>query len=449
MESQPIRLPGANRSPTIPQLQINISSMKQVYKLIIALLLPFCTPLCAQQTEQAPEGQMAVEDLRLFVKVFEQLRQAYVEELSDAELFEMAIWGMLSELDPHSEFLDLEKINALEDASQGRFSGIGVELTMEGDFVTVITPLDNSPAAAAGIEPGDIILKVNGESLEGLSFRQALQRLDGETGEKLSLTLDRLSERDLIEVELTRERIAVASVQSRVVAEDVGYLRISQFQQDTSKEVAEDLSALLENNPLLNGLVLDLRNNPGGLLRSAVEVADIFLDQGIIVSTKGRIESANRNFYASEGSLAADLPLVILINRGSASAAEIVAGALQDHNRALILGDISFGKGSVQEVLSLDDHRAIKLTIARYFTPSGRSIQAQGIYPDIRIDDGNIRWDRDDNPLSEASLNGHLDNGNDGPQLLGLRETLSDISDVQLAHAISLLQGSALFRQIQ
>jgi carboxyl-terminal processing protease len=424
---------------------------KRFFILAILYLTTWVAPVWSQvpESDSAAEGQMSLDELRVFVRVFEQLKQAYVEDISDAELFELAIWGMLSELDPHSEFLDLEEISALEDASEGRFSGIGVELTMEGDFLTIVTPIDNSPAAQAGIEPGDIILKVNGESIEGLSFRQSLRRLEGESGESLSLTLNRISENNLVEVELVRERIAVESVESRVVAEDVGYLRISQFQQNTSTEFTEDLTTLLDGNPLLTGLILDLRNNPGGLLRSAVDIADIFLESGTIVSTQGRIESANRTFYAKSGSSANDLPLVVLINRGSASAAEIVAGALQDHERAVILGDISFGKGSVQEVLHIDDTRAIKLTIARYFTPSGRSIQAQGIYPDIRVDQGSVNWDRDEGVFSEASLAGHLDNDGEGPELIGLRETLSDIEDVQLAHAISLLQGSALLQKLR
>lgn len=425
---------------------------KKIQNLAISCLLVMAPLLFAQEADTPDEevGQMSLEDLRVFVRVFEQLRQAYVEELDDAELFEMAVWGMLTELDPHSEFLDLERINELEDASEGRFSGIGVELTMEGNFLTIVTPMDDSPAARAGIQAGDIILEVNGESIEGLSFRHSLSRLEGESGEKLSLRLDRLSEQQSIEVELIRERIALESVRSRVVAEDVGYLRITQFQQNTSAEFERDLAELLENNPLLTGLILDLRNNPGGLLRSAVDIADMFLDSGLIVSTKGRIESANQSFYAKPGSQAAELPVIVLINRGSASAAEIVAGALQDHERALVLGDISFGKGSVQEVLSIDDTRAIKLTIARYFTPSGRSIQAQGIYPDIRVDQGIVSWDREDNPLTEASLAGHLDNDESaGPELLGLRETLSDIDDVQLAHAVSLLQGNALLQSLR
>lgn len=424
---------------------------KKLQHLTLSCLIAIAPMALAQENSPDTDaGQMSVDDLRVFVRVFEQLRQAYIEELGDAELFEMAIWGMLTELDPHSEFLDLERINELEDASEGRFSGIGVELTMEGNFLTIVTPIDDSPAARAGLQSGDIILEVNGESIEGLSFRQSLSRLEGESGEKLSLRLDRLSEEQSIEVELVRERIALESVRSRVVAEDVGYLRIAQFQQNTSAEFEQDLTELLENNPLLTGLIIDLRNNPGGLLRSAVDIADIFLESGLIVSTQGRIESANQSFYATPGTQASDLPVVVLINRGSASAAEIVAGALQDHERALVLGDISFGKGSVQEVLSIDESRAIKLTIARYFTPSGRSIQAQGIYPDIRVDQGVVSWDREDNPLTEASLAGHLDNEETvGPELLGLRETLSDIDDLQLAHAVSLLQGNALLQSLR
>ncbi len=395
------------------------------------------------------EGQMSLEDLRVFVRVFEQLRQAYVEELSDSELFEMAIWGMLTELDPHSEFLDLEAIHELEDSTEGRFQGIGVELTMEDDFLTIVTPIDGSPAERAGIEPGDIILQINGESIEGLSFRQSLRKLDGQSGEPVLLTLDRLSERNLLEIELVRERIAVESVKSRVVAEDIGYLRVAQFQQDTGAEFEDELRELIQNNPLLVGLVIDLRNNPGGLLHSSVEIADMFLESGLIVSTKGRLESSNQEFYATPGVLGNQLPLVILINRGSASAAEIVAGALQDHDRAIILGDTSFGKGSVQEILNVDENRAIKLTIALYYTPSGRSIQAQGIYPDIRVDRGSVDWNRDESALTEASLSGHLDNasGDEGPELIGLREALSDIEDVQLAHAVSLLQGSQLLNR--
>ena len=415
------------------------------------ILIPISVPVISQQSieESSPEGQISLEELRAFVQVFEQLRQGYVEELTDAEIFEMAVWGILSELDPHSEFLNLERLNEVEESAEGRFQGIGVELTMEDDFLTVVSPIDDSPAARAGVKPGDIILRINGISTEGLSFRQSLQLLDNNTNEAVQLTLDRLSANDLIEVELVREAISLQSVRSRVVAENVGYLRVTQFQQNTADQFREHLENLLDTNPLLAGLIIDLRNNPGGLLRSSIEITDMFLDSGLVVSTQGRIEDANREFYATPGTLADELPIIILINRGSASASEIVAGALQDHKRALILGDTSFGKGSVQEVLNIDETRAIKLTIARYYTPSGRSIQAQGIYPDIRIDQGEVNWNTEQNPITEAQLSRHLSNGSDEsqPQIIGVRETLSDIEDVQLAHAVSLLQGSILLNQ--
>ena len=399
-----------------------------------------------ETTEESlgPADQVSLEELRAFVRVFEQLRQGYVEELTDAELFEMAVWGMLSELDPHSEFLNLEARTELDDLAAGQFQGIGVQLTMEGDYLTVVSPIDDSPADRAGVKSGDIILRINGENIENFSFRQSLELLEGNIGESVQLTLDRLSERQVIEIELTREAIKVESVSSRVVAENVGYLRISQFQQHTAEDFVLQMQELIQENPLLAGLVIDLRDNPGGLLGSAVDIVDLFLDEGVVVSTKGRLESANQTYYATPGTQAPPLPLVILINRGSASASEIVAGALQDHNRALILGDTSFGKGSVQDILSVDGQRAIKLTIALYYTPSGRSIQAQGIYPDIRVDQGVVQWNSESQGLNEAALSGHINNTNDTLEFIGFSEQLSDIEDVQLAHAVSLIQGSRL-----
>lgn len=401
-----------------------------------------------ETTEESlgPAGQVSLEELRAFVRVFEQLRQGYVEELTDAELFEMAVWGMLSELDPHSEFLNLEARTELDDLAAGQFQGIGVQLTMEGDYLTVVSPIDDSPADRAGVKSGDIILRINGENIENFSFRQSLELLEGEIGESVQLTLDRLSEREVIEIELTREAIKVESVSSRVVAENVGYLRISQFQQHTAEDFALQMQELIQENPLLAGLVIDLRDNPGGLLGSAVDIVDLFLDEGVVVSTKGRLESANQTYYATSGTQAPPLPLVILINRGSASASEIVAGALQDHNRAVILGDTSFGKGSVQDILSVDGQRAIKLTIALYYTPSGRSIQAQGIYPDIRVDQGVVQWNSENQGLNEAALSGHINNADDTLEFIGFSEQLSDIEDVQLAHAVSLIQGSRLLK---
>lgn len=405
-----------------------------------------CTSLAAQPDEvEAPDSRLALEELRNFTRVFEQIRQAYVEPLDDEQLFQMAIEGMLQELDSHSAYLDLGERDELRDAAEGRFSGIGVELSMEGENLTVVTPIDNSPAARAGIRAGDVILAVDGESIEGFSFRQALSLLEGNEGEEVSLTLTREGIRGTLNLDLVRERIAVETVTHRRLVESVGYVRIIQFSDNTGEEFRQAIESLLAQPVPLDGLVIDLRNNPGGLLRSAVEVADLLLDEGVIVSTRGRIESATQTLRATSGAMAQDLPIIALINRGTASAAEILAGALQDQGRATLLGDISFGKGSVQEVLSIDETRAIKLTIARYYTPSGRSIQARGIYPDLRVDSGVIDWRTDSAAPTEAQLSRSLQNESaDMPTLVGTRETLSDIQDAQLAQAVSILLGSRL-----
>ena len=348
-----------------------------VIKITGALTILSALSAAAQPAEAPQETRLAIEELRSFTRVFEQIRQAYVEDINDEQLFEMAIWGMLQELDPHSAYLTLEARNELRDAADGQFSGIGIELSMEGDNLTVITPIDGSPAARAGIEAGDIIVQVDGISIQGMTMRQALVELEGEAGQPVTLTIARPGERGLRDIPLQRERIAVETVTSRVVAENVGYIRISQFSENTPREFSDAVTALTEDRPWLAGIIVDLRNNPGGLLRSAVGLADSMLSSGPIVSTRGRLEEANQIYRADEQELVPDLPLVILINRGTASAAEIVAGTWQDRERALIVGDVSFGKGSVQEILSISETAAIKLTVARYYTPSGRSIQAQ------------------------------------------------------------------------
>ena len=420
-----------------------------VIKITGALTILSALSAAAQPAEAPQETRLAIEELRSFTRVFEQIRQAYVEDINDEQLFEMAIWGMLQELDPHSAYLTLEARNELRDAADGQFSGIGIELSMEGDNLTVITPIDGSPAARAGIEAGDIIVQVDGISIQGMTMRQALVELEGEAGQPVTLTIARPGERGLRDIPLQRERIAVETVTSRVVAENVGYIRISQFSENTPREFSDAVTALTEDRPWLAGIIVDLRNNPGGLLRSAVGLADSMLSSGPIVSTRGRLEEANQIYRADEQELVPDLPLVILINRGTASAAEIVAGTWQDRERALIVGDVSFGKGSVQEILSISETAAIKLTVARYYTPSGRSIQAQGIYPDIRIDGGRINWDSLSSGPTEAQLSRALDNDTNpgAPEFIGLRETLSDIEDAQLSHAVGLLQGNQLLRR--
>lgn len=418
--------------------------------LLLTLLLANVCLAQEPATEQAiaESNQIAeyyaAEELQRFAKLFEQIRQLYVDEISDAELLEMAIRGLLEQLDPHSEYLSSDEQAAIERGAEGTYTGVGLELSMEEGELTVITPLDGSPADRAGLQPDDVILSIQGRSTWGMTFNEALDAMAGNQGTELRLMISR-GAGDPFQVSLERSKVSVASVHASTLAHDVGYIRIRQFQTDTGRELSEELTKLTEEHPYLIGLVLDLRNNPGGVLQAAVEVTDAFIDEGLIVSTQGRDQGSNSEFYASNGERIWDLPIVVVMNRGSASAAEIVAGALQDHKRALVLGDISFGKGSVQNVIPLDDNSAIKLTTARYFTPSGRSIQARGIYPDISVLQGEISYTEEDIVVGEESLQGHLgtEDGAESPQLLGFRQTLSDITDIQLAQAVAILKGNS------
>ena len=420
-----------------------------IFLVTAVLLAGFSVAQESVPEEQALEDSTTTEhyataELQRFARLFEQIRQLYVDEISDADLLDMAVRGLLEQLDPHSEYLTNEKQTAIEQRKEGTYTGVGVELSMEDGELTIVTPLDGSPAAEAGLQPGDVILSIQGRSTWGMTLSQALDAMAGNQGSELRLMISR-GVGDPFQVSLIRSKVSVASVHASTLAHDVGYIRIRQFQSDTGTELATKLSRLTEEHPYLLGLVLDLRNNPGGVLQAAIEVTDAFIDEGLIVSTQGRDPSASSEFYASDTENTSNLPLVIVMNRGSASAAEIVAGALQDHKRALILGDISFGKGSVQNVIPLDDNSSIKLTTARYFTPSGRSIQAQGIYPDISVLEGEISYEEEDLVVGESSLEGHLGTNDNSatPELLGFRQTLSDITDVQLAQAVSILKGIA------
>ena len=432
-----------------------------MYKLFSASLF-FCLnclffPAVAQDADASEEiatepqitfERLSLAELQQFARIFEQIRQNYVEEYSDAELLDMAIEGMLSRLDPHSELLDQEERELVEESSDGTFYGVGLELTMREGELIVVTPIDDSPAKRAGMQAGDIILEVDGQSLWGLSLSEALEIMDGEAGSSMSILVIRDDQPKPFEVSLTREKITMESVVARTVTEDIGYVRVRQFQRNSGAEFKEKLQSLIDDHPYINGLILDLRNNPGGVLQAAIEISDAFISEGLIVSTKGRSANSNLEFFASPNTVAPALPLVVLINQGSASASEIVAGALQDHQRAIIMGDISFGKGSVQNVVPIDDLRAIKLTTARYYTPSGRSIQAQGIFPDISVLDGEITYQNTGLSISEADLFHHLENEDgDAPQLLGFRETLSDIEDLQLAQALAFLKGLAIYQK--
>ncbi len=326
-------------------------------------------------------------ELETFAQMVRQIHDNYVDPLDEGELMEDAIAGVMKSLDPHSSFLDRAALSELTEQTTGKFGGIGVELSFDDGRLTVIAPIDESPAALAGIRSGDVLIDVDGQALTDISMEEAVQRLRGDVGTPVSLTLDRPDTKQTLHVEMTRAMVTVGSVRSRFLEPGYGYVRVSQFQNSTGEEVVRAIAALSAEHGPLRGLVLDLRNNPGGVLQASVEVADAFLTEGLIVYTKGRQRASQLEFSASGDDLLQGAPLVVLINKGSASASEIVAGALQDHKRALVLGRTSYGKGSVQAVLSLDADHALKITTARYFTPSGRSIQSDGIHPDVDLDD--------------------------------------------------------------
>jgi len=349
---------------------------------------------------QATEGDLPVEALRSFTEVYERIQSDYVESVDDEALIRNAIRGMLENLDPHSAYLDAEAYQELQEGTRGEFGGLGIEVGNRDGFVEVIAPIDGTPADAAGIRPGDLIIRINGESVKGLELREAVRLMRGEPGSTVSLSVMRESADQPREITMERAIIRVESVRAEMLEPGLGYVRISQFQSGTGDDLLRALERLNRNADGLDGLVLDLRNNPGGVLQAAVEVADAFLSRGEIVSTRGRVDRAESRFIATPNDAISGAPLVVLVNAGSASASEIVAGALQDHRRAVILGESTFGKGSVQSILPLRDGHAVKLTTARYFTPDGRSIQAEGIAPDVTLADGVVRDEGDDESLS-------------------------------------------------
>ncbi len=395
--------------------------------------------------------------LKLFSDVFERVRADYVEEVTDEQLIEYAIQGMLSTLDPHSSYLNADSFGDMRVQTKGEFGGLGIEVTMENGFVKVVSPIDDTPAHRAGVQPGDFITHLDGEPILGLTLNQAVDKMRGPVNTDLRLTIRREGQ-EPFDLTITRDVIKIRSVRNRLEG-NVGYIRITTFNQQTTpglKKAIEDIKA--EAGSDLKGYVIDLRNNPGGLLDQAIDVSDAFINQGEIVSTRGRVVDDSQRFNAKDGDLAEGLPLVVLINGGSASASEIVAGALQDHRRAIIMGTQSFGKGSVQTIIPLGVSGAMRLTTARYFTPSGRSIQALGIEPDIVVEAATIETEDSTRPRRrEADLRGALINPNDENGISG--ETpgagqngsneLSDAAeqDYQLARAVDLLRGLALYNQ--
>ncbi len=358
-----------------------------------------------------PATQLPLDDLRKFTEVFDRIKKTYVEEVDDRTLLNNAIKGMLSGLDPHSAYLEASAFEDLQENTSGQFGGLGIEVGMENGFVRVITPIDDTPAQKAGVEPGDLIIKLDDKPVKGMSLDDAVNMMRGKPGSKIVLTIVRESETAPIEITVIRDIIKVTSVKSATLEPGIGYVRITQFQASTGDDFSKTITKLkAENNGKIDGLVLDLRNNPGGVLQAAVAVCDALLNEGLIVYTEGRIKSSQLRFSATPGDELDQAPVVVLINGGSASASEIVAGALQDQRRAVVMGTQSFGKGSVQTVMQLTEENGLKLTTARYFTPGGRSIQALGIVPDIEVKRGKFTELESQAFYKEADLAGHLMN---------------------------------------
>lgn len=385
--------------------------------------------------------------LSLFGDVFQRVRGEYVEEVDDQSLIEAAINGMLTSLDPHSGFLASEDFDDMQERTRGEFGGLGIEITMEDGFVKVVSPIDGTPAAKGGILSGDFIVGIDGKSIIGLSLTEAVEMMRGEVDTDITVTLRR-GGREAFDVTLTRAIIKIESVRHESYG-DVGYIRITTFSEQSTPGLIRAMGDLLEaHGDDLVGIILDLRNNPGGLLKEAISVADAFLDTGEIVSTRGRNSDQDARHFSSSGDIAGGLPMVVLINSGSASASEIVAGALKDNERALVMGTRSFGKGSVQSVIPMRDDNAIRLTTALYYTPSGVSIQATGIEPDIMVELA-VLEDLDEGAVREENLRGSLNNGNGEGD--AEEETAEDavVRDYQLARAIDLLNGIDVFRRLE
>ncbi len=395
---------------------------------------------------------LPLEQLRTFSDVFARIKRNYVEDVSDEDLLEHAIRGMLSGLDPHSSYLNTEQFQELRIGTSGEFGGLGIEVGMEDGFVKVVSPIDDTPAARAGMKTGDLIIRLDDKPVKGLALNDAVKLMRGKPGSDIVLTVVREGEDKPLKITITRAVIQVTSVRNRILEAGYGYVRVSHFQTKTPADMIKAIETM-QIEGALNGLVLDLRNNPGGVLSAAVGISDAFLNDGLIVYTDGREEDSRLRYTASRGDIMDGAPIVVLVNGGSASASEIVAGAMQDHGRGVVMGSKTFGKGSVQTIQNLPNGGAVKLTTARYYTPSGRSIQAQGIEPDIVT--GNLRLaQREDSgiePITESSLTGHLSNGNNNDAEEAETNTTEEVTaenlaedDYQLNEALNLLKGLAI-----
>ena len=398
------------------------------------------------------DDQIPFEDLQAFTEVFSKVKSDYVEPVDDQKLIEDAIRGMLNGLDPHSAFLNTSEFSDLKIGTTGQFGGLGIEVGMENGFVKVISPIDDTPAARAGVKASDLIIKLDDKSVKGMTLNQAVKVMRGKPNTAIDLTIVREGEPKPLVITITREIIRVKSVKNRMLEPGYGYVRITNFQSRTTTDLLKAISDL-QKEERLKGMVLDLRNNPGGVLNGAVGVSDAFIDNGLIVYTEGRLDDSSHRYLATPGDSLNGAPLVVLVNGGSASASEIVAGAIQDHKRGIILGTKSFGKGSVQTIQELRNGSAVKLTTARYFTPNGRSIQATGIEPDIKL--STLRLSAEDEKAretySESDLEGRLSNPNGESDVDDEEKDDSEAlaeTDFQLYEALNLLKGLIILNQI-
>ncbi len=409
----------------------------------------------AGDNEPAENNEETYRQLGLLGDVFERARAQYVEPVTDEELVENAIEGMLANLDPHSSYLDNDDFEQMRVQTSGEFGGLGIEVTMDNGFVKVVSPIDGTPAFDAGIKAGDYFTHLDGETVMGLSLSEAVEKMRGKVGQPIVLTVVREGAEDVMDIEVVRDIIKIESVKSRVEQDDVGYVRITTFNQNTTPGLIKAIDDIKkEAGDKVIGYVLDLRNNPGGLLNEAITVSDAFLEKGEIVSTRGRNEEDTKRDNARPGDLIDGKPVIVIINGGSASASEIVAGALQDHKRALVIGEQSFGKGSVQTIIPLPGHGAMRLTTARYYTPSGRSIQAEGITPDIEVRPAKLEEIAQRAGMREGDLRGALKNDNDkkkkGKNKIAANDNEEEEDkpqDYQLDRAVDLLRGITLYEE--
>ncbi|RLA09224.1 MAG: peptidase S41 [Gammaproteobacteria bacterium] len=426
--------------------------MRRPIPILILLLLAFTAGGLINEhlvaTAQAEAGQttntLPLVELRTFSETFTVIKNNYVEPVEDKELLESAIRGMLSGLDPHSSYLDGEDFKQLQEGTSGEFGGLGIEVSMEDGFVKVVSPIDDTPAARAGIQAGDLIIRLDDTPVKGMSLGDAVKIMRGKAGTEILLTLIREGEQKPLKIEIKRAIIQVTAVRGKMLDPGFAYIRVAQFQVNTGRKLRTEVDKLKsENDKPLEGLVLDLRNNPGGVLTAAVSVSDAFITKGLVVYTEGRSADSEQKFNASPDDILGGAPIVVLVNGGSASASEIVAGALQDHGRAIIMGSKTFGKGSVQTILPMKNNAALKLTTARYYTPNGHSIQARGIIPDIELKNIKVtNVDPEFERIAESDLTGHLENEEVDEE----DEETEDLAsrDFVLYEALNLLKAVAI-----